>query len=59
MLARVWAYLLLGAAMANFLSYSFVSSPGTGGEFQDSQMMATFRELEAYDPASNTWAVLP
>ncbi len=31
----------------------------TGGEFQDSQMMATFRALEAYDPASNTWAVLP
>ncbi|HLQ24790.1 MAG TPA: kelch repeat-containing protein [Acidiferrobacterales bacterium] len=30
-----------------------------GGEFQDSQMMATFRALEAYDPASNTWAVLP
>ena len=31
----------------------------TGGEFQDSQMMATFRALEAYDPASNTWSVLP
>jgi len=31
----------------------------TGGEFQDSQMMATFRALEAYDPASNTWLILP
>jgi N-acetylneuraminic acid mutarotase len=31
----------------------------TGGEFQDSQMMATFRALEAYDPANNTWSVLP
>jgi N-acetylneuraminic acid mutarotase len=31
----------------------------TGGEFQDNQMMATFRALEAYDPASNTWSVLP
>jgi N-acetylneuraminic acid mutarotase len=31
----------------------------TGGEFQDSQMMATFRALEVYDPANNTWSVLP
>ncbi|HXX83065.1 MAG TPA: kelch repeat-containing protein [Casimicrobiaceae bacterium] len=31
----------------------------TGGEGQDSQRMYTFRALEAYDPASNTWAVLP
>jgi N-acetylneuraminic acid mutarotase len=30
-----------------------------GGEFQDSQMMATFRALEVYDPANNTWSVLP
>src|SRR5438552_9964272 len=31
----------------------------TGGEGQDSQRMYTFRALEAYDPASNRWSVLP
>lgn len=31
----------------------------TGGEGQDAQRMYTFRALEAYDPATNTWAVLP
>jgi N-acetylneuraminic acid mutarotase len=31
----------------------------TGGEGQNAQMMYTFRALEAYDPATNTWAVLP
>jgi N-acetylneuraminic acid mutarotase len=30
-----------------------------GGEFQDSRLMAAFRALEAYDPATNTWSVLP
>jgi len=30
-----------------------------GGEFQSSQMAATFRALEAYNPATNTWDVLP
>ena len=30
-----------------------------GGEGQDARMMQTFRTLEAYDPASNTWSVLP
>lgn len=30
-----------------------------GGEFQDPQMMATFRAVEAYDPARNTWASIP
>ncbi len=30
-----------------------------GGEYQDTRMMATFRAVEAYDPASNTWSVLP
>jgi ER-bound oxygenase mpaB/B'/Rubber oxygenase, catalytic domain/Kelch motif len=30
-----------------------------GGEFQDSRLMAAFRALEAYDPATNTWTVLP
>jgi N-acetylneuraminic acid mutarotase len=30
-----------------------------GGEFQDPHMMATFRSVEAYDPASNTWSILP
>src|SRR2546427_423405 len=31
----------------------------TGGEGQDYVTMFTFRTLEAYDPASNTWATLP
>jgi N-acetylneuraminic acid mutarotase len=31
----------------------------TGGEGQDAQRLYTFRALEAYDPASNTWTVLP
>lgn len=30
-----------------------------GGEYQDPHMMATFRALEAYDPAANTWSVMP
>jgi len=30
-----------------------------GGEYQDPHMMATFRAVEAYDPASNTWTELP
>ena len=31
----------------------------TGGEGQDSRIMATFRALEAFDPASGTWSILP
>jgi N-acetylneuraminic acid mutarotase len=31
----------------------------TGGEGQDAQRMFTFRALEAYDPATNAWSVLP
>ena len=31
----------------------------TGGEGQDDRSMFTFRALEAYDPATNTWAALP
>jgi N-acetylneuraminic acid mutarotase len=31
----------------------------TGGEYQDANMMATFRSFEAYDPATNTWTTLP
>ena len=30
-----------------------------GGEFQDPQLMATFRAVEAYDPAANTWSIMP
>jgi N-acetylneuraminic acid mutarotase len=30
-----------------------------GGEFQDARMMGAFRALEAYDPVTNTWALLP
>jgi N-acetylneuraminic acid mutarotase len=31
----------------------------SGGEGQNAQMMYTFRALEAYDPASNSWMTLP
>ncbi len=30
-----------------------------GGEFQDPHMMATFRTVEAYEPASNSWSIMP
>jgi len=30
-----------------------------GGELQNRQLAAAFRALEAYDPASNTWDILP
>ena len=30
-----------------------------GGEFEDTHMMATFRAVEAYDPAANTWSIMP
>jgi N-acetylneuraminic acid mutarotase len=30
-----------------------------GGEFQNSQLMAAFRAVEAYEPATNTWSALP
>jgi N-acetylneuraminic acid mutarotase len=30
-----------------------------GGEYQDPHMMATFRAVEAYDPASNNWTEMP
>lgn len=30
-----------------------------GGEYQNDQFMAAFRALEAYDPATNRWFVLP
>lgn len=30
-----------------------------GGEYQDPHMMATFRAVEAYDPANNTWMEMP
>lgn len=30
-----------------------------GGEYQDPHMMATFRAVEAYDPATNTWETMP
>lgn len=30
-----------------------------GGEYQDPHMMATFRAVEAFDPASNTWSIMP
>ncbi len=30
-----------------------------GGEIQTRQMLGAFRALEAYDPAKNTWSILP
>jgi N-acetylneuraminic acid mutarotase len=30
-----------------------------GGEYQDPHMMATFRAVEAYDPATNSWETMP
>jgi N-acetylneuraminic acid mutarotase len=30
-----------------------------GGEYQDPHMMATFRAVEAYDPATNSWSTMP
>jgi N-acetylneuraminic acid mutarotase len=30
-----------------------------GGEYQDPHMMATFREVEAYDPSTNSWSIMP
>jgi len=30
-----------------------------GGEFQDRRMLAALRAVEAYDPAKNTWNIMP
>ena len=30
-----------------------------GGEHQDTRMFAAFRTVEAFDPAANTWTVMP
>ena len=30
-----------------------------GGEFQDARMLAAFRVVEAFDPATNTWTTMP
>jgi N-acetylneuraminic acid mutarotase len=30
-----------------------------GGEFQDSRMLAAFKVVEAYEPATNTWHTMP
>jgi N-acetylneuraminic acid mutarotase len=30
-----------------------------GGEFQDPHMMATFKAVEAYDPATDVWSIMP
>jgi N-acetylneuraminic acid mutarotase len=30
-----------------------------GGEFQDPHMMATFKAVEAYDPATDSWSIMP
>ena len=48
---------LLGVAAGGMLYVFCGLAPG--GEGQDSQRMYTFRALEAYDPASNRWTVLP
>jgi N-acetylneuraminic acid mutarotase len=56
-----------GAALAKMPSVRSAMAGGvyggriyvTGGEGQNAQMMYTFRALEAFDPASNTWTTLP
>ncbi len=30
-----------------------------GGEYQDPHLMATFRAVEAYEPATNSWTIMP
>lgn len=30
-----------------------------GGEFQDNRMLATYKSVEAFDPARNQWCILP
>jgi N-acetylneuraminic acid mutarotase len=30
-----------------------------GGEYQDTHMMATFRSVEAFEPSSHTWTIMP
>ena len=43
----------LGAGVYNGRMYI------AGGEFQDPHMMATFRSVEAYEPATDTWSIMP
>lgn len=43
----------LGSAVYNGKIYV------AGGEYQDPHMMATFRAVEAYDTATNTWTEMP
>jgi N-acetylneuraminic acid mutarotase len=43
----------LGSAVYNGKIYV------AGGEYQDPHMMATFRAVEAYDAATNTWTEMP
>jgi N-acetylneuraminic acid mutarotase len=56
-----------GAVRARMLTARSASAWGThggriyvaGGEYQNAQLMAAFRALEAYDPATNQWVSLP
>lgn len=56
-----------GAVRARMISGRSASAWGVyngriyvaGGEFQNGQLMAAFRALEAYEPATNTWHSLP
>jgi N-acetylneuraminic acid mutarotase len=56
-----------GAVRARMLTGRSAAAWGTyggriyvaGGEFQNAQLMAAYRALEAYDPAGNRWISLP
>ena len=44
-----------GTAFATFGGKIYVA----GGEFLDNEFVGTFRDLDAYDPATNTWTSFP
>jgi N-acetylneuraminic acid mutarotase len=56
-----------GAVRARMMTGRSASAWGThagkiyvaGGEYQNGQLLAAFKALEAYDPKTNSWAALP
>ena len=44
-----------GGGVATYQGKIYVA----GGELQTPQILGAFRALEAYDPATNTWAIMP
>jgi len=51
------AFIGLGSAIAGGVHGNRIYV--AGGEMQDTQKSATFRAFEGFDPATNSWAVLP